>query len=432
MTLKEVYLGLEKVAAVSSRNEKILLLTGLLKDETFRRVCVAAYDPFITYGITPDLDRKGASTWGDPDLEQMFGYLDDLAARRLTGGTAKQCVEEMLLQSTPEAGALLVRILNKDLRAGFTATTLNKVVKGLVREYEPMAAHHFEEKRIKSWPVAAEPKLDGLRVEGWVDYLTGEAVIRSRNGNVLPALQPLADRLLELQAPFQKLVFEGEVATGEFNSTTGKARRKSETPAFAALYLFDAITPEEFVAGSKRTYEQRRAALHGMLLGIEDGPMSLRLMPQRILASTAEVIAYYNEMRAISVAEFLGVPVADDKPMEGIIVKTLHGAYEPKRSHHWLKVKAEETEDLEVVGAYEGEPSTKYAGMLGGVIVTRNGVSVRIGSGFSDLERKELWTNQNSLPGRLLEVEFHEVTPDGSLRHPRAVRWRDDKAKPAA
>jgi len=26
-----------------------------------------------------------------------------------------------------------------------------------------------------------------------------------------------------------------------------------------------------------------------------------------------------------------------------------------------------------------------------------------------------------------IEVEFHEVTPDGSLRHPRFVRFRDDK-----
>jgi DNA ligase-1 len=33
------------------------------------------------------------------------------------------------------------------------------------------------------------------------------------------------------------------------------------------------------------------------------------------------------------------------------------------------------------------------------------------------------------LLGRLLEVSFHEVTDDGSLRHPRAKKWRDDKSK---
>ena len=28
---------------------------------------------------------------------------------------------------------------------------------------------------------------------------------------------------------------------------------------------------------------------------------------------------------------------------------------------------------------------------------------------------------------KVIEVKYHEVTPDGSLRHPRFYRWRDDK-----
>lgn len=69
--------------------------------------------------------------------------------------------------------------------------------------------------------------------------------------------------------------------------------------------------------------------------------------------------------------------------------------------------------------------------MLGGLTVDYNGVPVRVGSGFSDQDRQVLWaiwmTDPEQLKRKMLEVSFHEVTPDGSLRHPRAKRFRPDK-----
>lgn len=424
MTLNDAFETLETIAATSSRNEKQALLAEALKDSAFRAVCVYAYNPFVTFGIAPSLERQGTSTWGEPEASQIFWYLDRLAARECTGRTAERCVEEMLLQLPAGAGQLLVRILNKDLRAGFTATTLNKVVKGLVPEYEPMAAHHFEAKRVKGWPVIGEPKLDGLRVEVWVDYENREAEARSRNGLPMPALRPLAERFLDLSCPFKRAVFDGEVATGLFNESVGRTRRKSQVVQEAAIFVFDMLTQEEFTAGSQRPFLTRRAELEDVLGDVVDGALALRLMPQRSLSSVGDVMAYYEEIRSMTVGQFLGRSC--DKPMEGIIVKTVTGGYENKRSHHWMKVKAEETEDLRVTGTYEGEPGTKYAGMLGGVIVNRDGVDVRVGSGFSDQLRAE---SPRCFIGRLIEVEYHEVTPDGSLRHPRFARFRDDKDK---
>jgi len=122
--------------------------------------------------------------------------------------------------------------------------------------------------------------------------------------------------------------------------------------------------------------------------------------------------------------------------MEGLIVKIPDAAYAKKKSFDWLKVKTQETEDLRIINAFSGEPHTKYVHCLGGLIVERQGVQVRVGGGFSDHERETIWQlyltdkqnpDNHALIGRLIEVEFHEVTPDGSLRHPRFVRFRDDK-----
>jgi DNA ligase-1 len=65
--------------------------------------------------------------------------------------------------------------------------------------------------------------------------------------------------------------------------------------------------------------------------------------------------------------------------------------------------------------------------MLGGFIVDYKGKEVRVGSGFSDAERHDLWFSKHSQIGNIIEVKYHEVTPDGSLRHPVFGGFRYDK-----
>lgn len=281
MTFTEVFGALEEIAAVSSRNAKQSLLAQALEDGVFQAVTYYAYNPFITFGITPSLERQGRKAWGEMDPSVFFALLDQLIRREVTGKAAETLVEGMLAELSAGAGQVLVRILNKDLRAGFTATTINKVKPGAVPEYEPMAAHHYEPKRVKAWPIAAEPKLDGLRVQVWVDYETGEAEARSRNGLLMPALKPLARQLVKTAFLDERVVvFEGEVAAGEFNDTTGKARRKSEVVDNATLLVFDRVTAEEFIRGSKRPLLHRRADLESALPEPIPGPLAVRLMPQ--------------------------------------------------------------------------------------------------------------------------------------------------------
>jgi DNA ligase-1 len=114
---------------------------------------------------------------------------------------------------------------------------------------------------------------------------------------------------------------------------------------------------------------------------------------------------------------------------EGVIVKPTGGDYRCTRSRNWLKIKDQQTVDAPIIGLEEG--TGKYQGMLGAVIVDLEGVEVRVGSGFTDEERKRLWDDAHADEpwsyNRLIEIEYHEKTPDGSLRHPRFVRFRDDK-----
>ena len=85
--------------------------------------------------------------------------------------------------------------------------------------------------------------------------------------------------------------------------------------------------------------------------------------------------------------------------------------------------------DLEVVGFEEG--TGRNEGRLGAILVKYKNNIVKVGSGFSDELRKEIWHDQNSWLGRTIVVKYFEETSNQnggiSLRFPVFVDWRDDK-----
>lgn len=414
---------IESVAETSSRTNKERLLAEHLQDPLFAKVCRYAYDPFITFGISAP--EKLTLLPGQRD-EIDFDLLDRLAARRLTGNAAKQALDAAIENSTAATASVLRRIVDKDLRMGATAKTLNKVKPGLIPSFEVMLAHKFKEKKIKSWPVAAEVKHDGYRALVEVDQPNGKVRFLSRNGKPISAEMPhIVERLLDA-GPRGHYWLDGELINGTFNET-GVTKRKNHVADKVVLHVFEMLLPEELVSGSKANYRLRRHALEGSGFFSD----SIKLSEMRLCHNLDEVMTFYEEVI--------------ERGGEGLIVKPLDGLYEPKRSYAWMKIKAQETLDLEVVGAVEGEKD--LTGSLGALIVYHNGVKVRVGTGFSRQLRDQIWENylddllrreeadfysrplgEESVLGRIVEVAFHEVTPDGSLRHPRFVRFRDDKA----
>lgn len=460
---------IRQMADTSSRAEKERHLAELANSELGAFVLRYAYDPFKTYGLKPPAPMEGGQLpFMQKAAEEVLGRL---VRRELTGHAAAREVSEFMSSMAIEGQELLFRILSKDLKCGIAAATINTVVPGLVPVFSVMRAHHFEEKRVKSWPQFVEPKYDGYRYT----FLcrSGEGGFFSRNGIRQASCDHLVEPMIELavaalgKSQNSDLKFtlstrpgdlaryarddlnfmvDGEMMVpGNFNAT-GALRRTSETANDAFFQVFDIMSYADFdaVGSVGRPYIERRKLVEE-LVSYSVGP-AITKAERYFVNSIDEIHDLFEKFRA--------------RGLEGAMVKNPQGLYDKKKTYGWMKIKPEDTEDLPIVGYYNGEEHTKYEHIMGGAIVQRaNGVKVRVGGGWSDEEREQLakdWEHDAKILGinplvgfkgvdfesvrngqqqfnlkflgRLIEVEFHEETPDGSLRHPRFIRFRDDKA----
>lgn len=129
-----------------------------------------------------------------------------------------------------------------------------------------------------------------------------------------------------------------------------------------------------------------------------------------------------------------------DQPDADYINEILHEAKSNGREgwmlkqsnyHGWWKVKVEETVDCFITGYFDGEG--KYINQMGALVVSafRDGKQVTIASvsGMTDEVRAKISANPGLYFDRVIEVRCQGWTKGGRLRHPRFIRFRDDKSR---
>ncbi len=352
----------------------------------------AAYNPFTQYGITPPaVGGIGTKQFSE---NTTFALLNQLTMGTLSGNRAKAAVASHLNELDYGSAQVLRCILNKTFDIGLAEKSINEVFPGLIPVHAIQLAKPIDWKRV-SFPCYVSRKLDGLRAI----YRAG--AFYSRKGHVLEGLKTLTAAVQEALEGTDITALDGELMVPgvHFNEISGKIRSFNETPD-AVYHVFD--TPD-----ADRPFYQRYNEL-SMLLS-DSGPV--QLVGHQMVYNREEIDEYYAEARAAG--------------FEGCMVKNPDARYENSRSWAWQKVKNTDTVDLKVVGIYAGHG--KYEGLLGGIYVDFNGVRVGVGSGLTDYQRN-VWADEpEEIVGKTVEIAYQEVTPDGSLRHPRIIQVRGDK-----
>lgn len=415
----------DQLASDAGRNFKIDLLSQHKDNDTLKRVCFLALDPFTQFYIRkiPTYTPAGVSKF---ELDFTLDYLGDLSSRVVTGHAAIEHLKDILESLNAEDAKVVERIIQKDLKCGVSDSTVNKVWPNLIPEYPCMLASAYDQKLIDKvkFPAYVQLKLDGMRFNAIVR--NGAVEFRSRNGKEVQVADPSFGLPFIYMAAGQNVVFDGELLikkdgvildrkTG--NGILNKAVKGTQSEAEGALVcatLWDMIPLSDFEAGvCKKCYEERLALLSSAVMHASNPRVDLVAM---------KTVNNIDEAR-ILFEEYLSAG------QEGIILKTKDMIWENKRSKHQIKFKGELECDLKVVDWTEG--TGKNVGRMGALVLESADGAVRVGlgTGFSDADREAITRNDI---GRIVAVKYNARISDkksgvDSLFLPVFLEWRLDK-----
>lgn len=436
---------LRNLASTTSRTEKeqFILDAWMTGERDFFKGCQLAYDILISFGVkkVPELGEDDGVA-GSFKFEDFLKLADKLHKRQLTGNAAKEALNEAALNSDFDTwNEFFRRILLKDMRGGFSESTVNKILEKVGKSDKEALDYIVPVFSCQLAKDGADPanakkvsgkkmldvKLDGVRLLTVIDKEERTVIQYTRNGklntnfpHITKSLEPLLDVL-----PVS-MVLDGEVVAKSFQELmTMVNRTKNNDSSTAKLALFDIVPLADFKAGKcKMPQKDRHLVLSGLMGEFQKHTAGgVYVIPKlSVDLDTPEGQKAFAEFNSETVKA----------GYEGIMVKDPESPYETKRTSSWLKIKPFIEVSLTVVGYEEG--TGKNVGKLGAVIFEGEDdgrfIRVNVGGGFSDLDRDEIWKNRDKYMGFIGEVRADVLTQEQnstdvwSLRFPRFKGWR--------
>ncbi len=304
-----------------------------------------------------------------------------------------------------------------------------------IGDVEPMLAENRERPFSKpDW--LFELKYDGYRL--LADLEGSEPQLRSRNGRDITRAFPEIARSLR-HLPFDRVLVDGEVVVhddagrpsfqrlqqrGRLSKPLDVQRAAAELPA--TLYAFDLLAFDD--------------------LDVRPVPLAARKEWLRAVLPTVGPLRYADHIAEHGEAFFDEVRKLG---LEGIVGKRADAPYRAGRSRHWVKIRADRTDDFVVAGytrpkgARSGFGALHVAAYVDGDLIYVG----RVGTGFAAQQLDDVRAMLEAIertdppcagapagrdhrwvePELVCEVRYKEVTDEGLLRQPAFVRFRDDK-----
>lgn len=432
---------LQDCEGTASRKAKDQFVADALAGEhgvDIAKLLTYVYSPFITFGVKA-LPDPIACAVPSPTIGMIYGMLDALASRELSGNAAAEAIAAVLGNIASAAiRDALCRLLRKDLRVGIDAKTVNKARPGLIPVFPYMRCSLPSHVDLGSmgWSdgVVSQEKADGMFAN--VDHTAaGEVRISSRQGtefplgqfgNLIASVQQIVVRDTqthgELLVRRDGVVLAREISNGILNSIAkGGTLGEREDIAFLA---WDQVPLSAVKPKGKYTtpYHVRLGSLISQIGPGEADAISpsIFLIPTRIVYSLEDAYAHYRELLS--------------KGKEGTILKKREAIWRDGTSKEQVKLKLEVDVDLKIVGFVPGEG--KNAATFGSILCRTEDDQLEVAvSGMSDAKRQEIHHDREQMLERILTVRANAIMPPSdsnplhSLFLPRFVEVRNDKTK---
>lgn len=406
----EVLKALDVIAADKSTKFKQEQVTKHFADPLFKRVCVAAYNPFITFGVKPQrVTGRGKQEFTDA----TWAILKELANRRLTGNDARSVIDQAMDAMDPDSAELLWRVLNKDLRAGFGSTIINKAASGTIPEFPYMRCSLLKnpEKDLAAWDIGngfiSQRKEDGEFLN--IDVET-DVSLRTRQGNAIPdtefffMIAELKSRCTKgTQLHGEMVVFKDgkvlprQIGNGMINAV--QQGGKFEEGCKPHYVVWDQI-PMTSVKAKGICETPYKTRLSGLLKQFpKDAVEYISVSESKVVKTLAEAYQHASKIQKAG--------------GEGTVIKNREGIWKDTGSAgspDQIKIKLEVDVELKIVGYREGEPGKKTEKTFGALICRDRDDLLEVGvSGMSDKIREKINADREGHLNGIITVRFNDI-----------------------
>jgi DNA ligase-1 len=408
--MEEVIKIIEDLRNTNGTNDKISILQKNKDNKLLKKVLLYTYDPFRKYGIS-EKTLETDVPHNEPSFD-IFELLDILASSNINDslrGKTNSFLSSVKFKNNKEM-ELYKGILLKDLKLGCNVSTINKIWKDLIPEFNVQLANsYFKEKEgfLKGRTFILSTKLDGNRL-----------VIIKRNGIIefYTRQGKLMEGLVEIETDgkllLDNMVYDGELISENidnlpsdelFRVTMTKAR-KDGVKTGLIFNCFDMLPLDEFEKGkSKEGCLTRKTKLKELL-------ESLNL---QYIVNVENLYVGNDESEIMKWLNW-----AKSNNLEGIMLQIASAVYECKRTKTTLKIKQFQDADLKVLDIIEG--TGKNVGKLGAITVQFE-VDGKLytcdcGSGFSDDERSLYYNNKELLLGKIVTIGYFEISQNSKTK----------------
>jgi len=416
MGLKQALDVLNEIENTSGKNDK----RKLLKDNSNNKYLAELLDAAFNYNRVYHIKKFDENQTRADDIPDNYRYFIDIVLYKLenrdwTGNNAIELVENFFKLCDPIEQKWFSRVLRKDLKCGFSAETAVKAGFTNIPIFDVMLAKDGKlckklNEVIKKG-VYVSPKLDGYRCLAIVNE--GSVTLLSRNGTEYHNFPSIVESFQNC-FPTGKFIFDGEIMSDDFQSMqkTAFSNKSHQSVGDVGYYAFGYIDYNEWMTQKfKMLTKERLALLEAVSVNFNN---NIKLVTQ---VYTEDIQAIYGLQANWENLGFEGAMALPNIPY-----------YLGKKTGRLLKFKTMLSQDCVITGIYEGKAGTRLEGKMGGVVLRQeNGNTCECGTGWTDEDREIMWNNQELYIGGLIETKYQELTPDGIMRFPVFVRWRNDK-----
>ena len=402
----------------NSSNYKISTLKKYQNSEIVKQLLKLTYDKNnFNFGMsrTRLLGILNESNFPE-GIDKIDDYLDLLQENsgKLSGNSAKEFYSLLLQKLTEDSRVILLNILGRDLKCGINIKNINKVFKNLIPKPNYMRCAVFSEKLVKKihFPAMLQLKMDGTYRE--FNVSNGTVSAKTRAGEEYQN-EVLFDILKSLPDGY----YMGELTIDGESRFTGNGLINSLNPPLDKIIFtcWDFLTFDEYTGKAKTSYINRFNRLQNLIESRDF--KQVKLVENHIVNNVSEALKQ--------------VSLWMSEGLEGGVLKDFNNTFKNGTSNTQLKIKLKVDAEMRITGFTEGTPGTKREGKIGAIQFANDEGTIKGQcSGFSDAELEEFSKNKDSLIGKIISVEFNDITKAENneyyaLSHPRFIEIRNDK-----